>query len=120
MQEVKQITNFNMSGTEDISLPGHTIIDLVPDGTNIKINKLGYVCEPKGVQLPIVLITNREGDDKRITVYVNKRRGIYEVQTEEFYSEDPEQELIFEPGIVAVSVPNGIQFKLDYAYQVTG
>ena len=69
------------------------------------ISKIGYVCEPKGMNFPIVLTT---GNTARI-IYLGKT-GIYEAMCETFLGAD------IIPEITEIKVPTNIQFKLDCCY----
>ncbi len=80
---------------------------LITGSSSIPICKVGYVCEPKGMNLPIVLTT---GGTARI-IYLGKT-GIYESMKEIFLGAD------VIPEITEIKVPKDIQFKLDCAYIV--
>lgn len=85
-------------------------------GNPIPIVKLGYVCEPKGKDYPIYLISN--GDEKEF--YLGKT-GMFEIQPETFLdiNGDEDEEIITViPKITAIQVPVDIQFKLDFVYTI--
>lgn len=85
-------------------------------GNPIPIVKLGYVCEPKGKDYPIYLVSN--GDEKEF--YLGKT-GMFEIQPETFLdiNGDEDEEIITViPKITAIHVPVDIQFKLDFVYTI--
>lgn len=85
-------------------------------GNSIPIVKLGYVCEPKGKDYPIYLVSN--GDEKEF--YLGKT-GMFEIQPETFLdiNGDEDEEIITViPKITAIHVPVDIQFKLDFVYTI--
>lgn len=88
-------------------------------GGSIGLNKIGYVCEPKGIDYPIVIKT---GGTARI-IYLGKS-AMFEAMEETFLDvnakeEDPDiEQLDCLPEITEVKVPKDIQFTLDYSYPV--
>lgn len=79
------------------------------------INKLGYVCESRGIDYPIYFMIQ----DELKEIYLGKT-GIYEVQTEEFYNINETEPETFEcvPEITTIHVPKDVVFKLDYVYNI--
>lgn len=91
-----------------------TVTNLI--GNLIPINKLGYICEPKGIDYPIYLMMS--GTVKEF--YLGKT-GIFEIQSEDFKDVNGDEEdegISVEPKITAIHVPTEIQFKLDFAYTI--
>lgn len=84
-------------------------------GNLIPIIKLGYVCEPKGIDYPIYLMS--QGTVKEF--YLGKT-GMFEIQPETFkdINDEEAQELTHTPQITAIHVPRDIVFKLDYVYNI--
>lgn len=88
-------------------------------GSNTPINKLGYICEPRGIIFPIALEVNGE-----YKTFELGKTGIFEV-TPEIFGGDTE----IIPKITGVRVPigelgagftvtNPIKFKLDYMFAI--
>lgn len=97
----------------------------------IPIEKIGYVCEPRGIDFPIMVITGglKEGSE----VFYLGKTGIFEAMTETFQdiNEDPNTHERPDPEtcileITAIKVPvrkagdpedRSIKFKLDYTFE---
>ena len=121
---LKQITNYDLDkvGLEPV---GKIVNELPIDYLTITsemlggiTNKFGYICEPKGINLPIFLTVN--GAEMPIELSV---RGMYELQPETYQQqsyggvENKELSNIYKTCIINVSeikVPKDIEFKLDY------
>jgi hypothetical protein len=94
---------------------------LITGSSSTPICKIGYVCEPKGMNFPIVLET---GNTARI-IYLGKN-GIYEAMEEFFldenarreYGDEEVEELDCLPEITEIKVPKDIQFTLDCVYMI--
>lgn len=136
MNNIRQVTNFT---SEVVSAPQETIsvyignkeyinviyyvlsIQALTDLSNTSINKLGYVCEPKGIDYPIIITAG--GQTK--TFYLDKT-GIFEVMPETFLDANDQnaEEIDCIPEITEIKVPKGIsgekpiKFKLDYTYEI--
>jgi hypothetical protein len=133
MNNIKQITPFSeeidsapietiqvyIGNKEYVSKEYYVISLQLLTGGSIGLNKIGYVCEPKGLDYPIVIKT---GGTARI-IYLGKS-GMFEAMEETFLDvnakeEDPDvEELDCLPEITEVKVPKDIQFTLDYSYPV--
>lgn len=131
---IKQVTNFSnevtsastetlsiyIGNTEYVDVEYYVLPASVLTGTNTPINKLGYICEPKGIDYPIVITTG--GQSKMI--YLGKT-GMFETMPEIFLDINAEgaEELDCTPEITEIKVPKGIagdepiKFKLDYVFQ---
>lgn len=128
---IQQVTNFNnimqtATSTTHQVLIGNTkyenkeykiltVTNLI--GNSIPIVKLGYVCEPKGKDYPIYLVSN--GEEKEF--YLGKT-GMFEIQPETFLDingDEDEEEITAIPKITAIHVPVDIQFKLDFVYSIS-
>ena len=86
-------------------------------GNSIPIVKLGYICEPKGKDYPIYLVSN--GEEKEF--YLGKT-GMFEIQPETFLNingDEDEEIITVIPKITAIHVPTDIQFKLDFVYNIS-
>lgn len=125
---IRQITNFSdeyaaAGTTQHVVYIGNTHSEtkeykiltntLLTKSNLIKVLKLGYVCEPKGIDYPIYM--RIEGD---LRPYYLGKNGIYEFQPEDFEDiNNPEEET--KECIVycsEVQIPTDIVFKLDYVY----
>ena len=135
MNNICQVTNFSTIVTsasqrtitlsiegKDYSVNYYVLpISLLTGSANTPINKLGYICEPKGFAYPIMITTAGE---KRI-FYLGKT-GIFETMPETFLDINDEnaEELKCIPEITEIEVPKGIsgespiKFKLDYAFAI--
>lgn len=133
MNNIKQVTNFSSEVTsatletiavyignkEYINIDYYVLpISILTGSSNAPINKLGYICEPKGIDYPIVITT--DGVDR--VIYLGKS-GMYETMPETFLdiNDASAEELDCTPEITKVKVPKGrsgenIKFKLDYTY----
>lgn len=141
MNNIQQITNFSdvmsQGASEYITIPldnGEKAItvlyrsipaSLLTGSANTPINKLGYVCEPRGIDYPIILTT---GQTSR-TIHIGKT-GMFETMPETFLNINREEaeELVCTPEITAIKLPVGevdgnhsvisqpIKFKLDYVF----
>jgi len=114
----KQITNFDIDNksivqnrtfsiqegdkTKTITKSYVTILD------NVKILKMGYCCEPRGILYPIYIYINGAYREIRIG-----KNGIYEFQPEQWRN-NKDGELI---NIIVskVQVPLDVKFTLEYA-----
>ena len=126
---IKQVTNYDVQDNatiqRQITIPnrvpdgkgGYKIVDeivtvdykLALDGVNIL--KLGYCCEPKGVDYPIYLQMNGSYQEFKVG-----KNGMYEMQPEEWKNvniQDPIEKTT-DVLITGVRVPAGIEFTLDY------
>jgi hypothetical protein len=134
MNDIRQVTNFSdevtSCNTVDVSVfvgnsfyitVEYYIIPLnkLTGSSNYPINKLGYICEPRGINYPIMITT---GEQQR-TIYLGKT-GIFEVTPEIFLDINDEgaEALDCTPEITEIRVPKGIpgeepiKFKLDYVF----
>lgn len=140
MNDIRQITNFSdvmSQGTKEyitvtIGDAKRTItalyrsipVALLTGSANTPINKLGYVCEPRGIDFPIMITT---GQTSR-TFYLGKT-GMFETMPEIFLdiNDEDAEELDCTPEITAIKLPVGelgagfsvaepINFKLDYVF----
>ena len=120
---IKQITNYDISGyptvNYSINFPNGDV-KTVPyitalDGSQIV--KLGYCCEPKGIELPIYIKTNDGKGYREIQV---GKTGMYEMQPELWHdinkpdTEKEETTVI----VTGVRVPERIEFTLDYVLTI--
>ena len=109
--------------TEDVYYVSISASELTGSVT-VPIEKIGYVCEPRGKDFPIVITTG--GEEK---IFYLGKTGIFEAMTETFQDitkEDPDSEIcILE--ITNIKVPlwksnqdpaKFIKFKLDYAFEI--
>lgn len=128
---IKQVTNHDdlpYVGTYSVDVPytmpdgnGNFIIETKPtdvrylvatNDNNQKIVKLGYCCEPKGVDYPIYLTIKGQGT----LPFKVGRNGIYEMQSEDWKNvniQDPVDKTT-DIIVTGVQVPEGIEFTLDY------
>ena len=135
MNNISQITNFSSEVTSSTieTIPiyiGNSTTStnvayyVIPASTltgsqNISINKLGYICEPKGIDYPIVITT--DGQDR---IFYLGKTGMFETAPETFLdiNDTSATELDCTPEITKVKVPKGIaedesiKFKLDYTF----
>ena len=120
---IKQITNYDISGyptvNYSIAFPNGDV-KTVPyitalDGSQIV--KLGYCCEPKGIELPIYIRTNDGKGYREIQI---GKTGMYEMQPELWHdvnkpdTEKEETTVI----VTGVRVPERIEFTLDYVLTI--
>ena len=134
MNNIRQITNFSSEvisadlETVSVYIGNREYIDvdyyvlpasILTGSSNIPINKIGYICEPKGIDYPIIITAG--GETK--TFYLGKT-GIFEIAPEKFLDINDEQaeEIDCTPEITQIKVPksisgeNPINFKLDYTF----
>lgn len=130
---IKQVTNYDVQDNatiqRQITMPnrvpdgkgGYKIVNevvtvdykLALDGVNIL--KLGYCCEPKGVDYPIYLQMNGSYQEFKVG-----KNGMYEMQPEEWKNvniQDPVEKTT-DVLITGVRVPAGIEFTLDYVVSI--
>lgn len=130
---IKQVTNYDIQDAaiiqKIVSIPsrvsdgngGYTIVNTdvtvdyktAVDGVNIL--KMGYCCEPKGIDYPIYLQMN--GSYKEFKV---GRDGMYEMQPENWQNvnlSDPTEKTT-DIIITGVRVPANIEFTLDYVVSI--
>ena len=130
MNDIRQVTNFSnevkTAETRDISIyignkeyitASYYVlpVSILTGSAGTPINKLGYVCEPKGIDYPIIITT--DGTDR--TIYLGKT-GMFETMPETFLdiNDEEAEELDCTPNITQVMVPAQIQFKLDYVFAI--
>lgn len=136
MNDIHQITNFSseissapivymsvyVGNKRYITVRYYVLSTSILTGSsNTPVNKIGYVCEPRGIDLPITVTTG----DVRRTINIGKT-GIYEAMPEIFSGSDNEEteELECIPKITEIRVPKGqlgqedIKFKLDYSFSI--
>lgn len=90
------------------TIPYHTAV------SNEQIIKLGYCCEPCGVELPIFLERNGRYD-----AFYPSKNGMYEIQPEQWGEVgDLEEEKTASVIITGVRVPAGLDFVLDLAIMI--
>lgn len=134
MSNIRQVTNFSQEVTSaeqeslSIYIGNKEYIDvnyyilpasILTNSLNTPINKLGYICEPRGIDYPIVITA--EGGEH--TFYLGKT-GIFEIMSETFsdINNDEAEEIECIPQITQIKVPKGIEgeepikFKLDYEF----
>lgn len=134
MNNICQITNFSdiisqgtdvqktiyIGNTKYITILYKELSANLLTGSNTPINKLGYVCEPRGIIFPIYLEVNGEYKEFELG-----KTGMFEVTPEIFGEEGTE----IIPKITGVRVPigeldagftiaNPIKFKLDYMFAI--
>ena len=119
---IKQITNYDISGyptvNYSITFPNGDV-KTVPyitalDGSQIV--KLGYCCEPKGIDYPIYLTIKGQGT----LPFKVGRDGMYEMQSEDWKNVNIQDSMnkITDIIITGVQVPEGIEFTLDYVLTI--
>ena len=134
MNYTRQVTNFTpevtsasqetisvyMNNTEYVDVIYYKLpISILTGSENTPIIKLGYICEPRGIDYPIAVTA---GGEKKL-FYLGDT-GMFELMPETFLDvNDPEaEEIDCTPQITEISVPKGIagdtpiKFKLDYLY----
>lgn len=135
MNNISQITNFSTSVVYatietlavyigNTNIPTNVNYYVLPatvltDSLNTPIIKLGYVCEPKGIDYPIVIKT---GGQSRM-IYIGKT-GMFETMPETFLNinDSSAEELNCTPEITEIKLPKSIpgeepiKFKLDYIF----
>ena len=134
MNNICQVTNFSdevttasqetlsiyIGNKEYINVDYYVLpVSILTGSANTPINKLGYICEPKGIDYPIVITT---GGQSRM-IYLGKT-GMFETMPEIFLDINTEdaEELDCTPEITEIKVPKGIagdepiKFKLDYVF----
>ena len=134
MNNIRQITNFS----DEISQGARSYVsilignqrritalyrtltaDILTGSPNTPINKIGYICEPRGIDYPIMIETGGQ-----FRTFQIGKTGMFEVTTETFSEGGEKVDLV--PKITAIRVPigeisgisvaNPIKFKLDYVY----
>lgn len=136
MNNTKQVTNFTPEVTsatqetisvyignkEYINVDYYILpISILTGSVNTPINKLGYICEPRGIDYPILITAGGE----RKTFYLGKT-GMFELMPETFLdiNDEEAEEIKCIPQITEIGVPKGIagdtpiKFKLDYVFTV--
>ena len=136
MNDIRQVTNFSQEVTsattetlsiyignkEYISVDYYILpISILTGSLNTPINKLGYVCEPRGIDYPIVITA---GDERKV-IYLGKT-GMFEIMPETFtdINDDESEEIDCTPQVTQIEVPKGvpgdtpIKFKLDYTFSI--
>jgi len=128
MNNICQITNFSsiisqgtdiyktilIGNTRYITILYKELSANLLTGSDAPLNKLGYVCEPRGIIFPIYLQVNGEYKEFELG-----KTGMFEV-TPEIFGGDTE----IIPKITGVRVPvgevgtNPINFKLDYMFAI--
>ena len=119
---IKQITNYDISGyptvNYSITFPNGDV-KTVPyitalDGSQIV--KLGYCCEPKGIDYPIYLTIKGQGT----LPFKVGRDGMYEMQSEDWKNVNIQDSMNKTTDIIitGVQVPEGIEFTLDYVLTI--
>ena len=124
MATIKQITNFDLKNispvTKEVTIAGAEGIkqnipykEITQEMFGSSVEKLGYICEPKGIIYPIILTINNIEQEVQIG-----KTGIFEFQPETWKDVNNEKSEE-ETAIVYVSsvfVPADIQFTLDFSY----
>lgn len=136
MNNICQVTNFSSKVTsattevisvyignkEYVNVEYYVLpASILTDSLNTPINKLGYICEPKGIDYPIILTANR----KISTIYLGKT-GMFETMPETFsdINDKDNKEIDCIPEITEIKIPKGIagdipiKFKLDYVFSI--
>ena len=136
MNSINQITNFSPEiasaqqetlqiyiGNEKYINVDYYILpaEILTGLNNTPINKLGYICEPKGIDYPIAITTENE----RKLIYLGKT-GMFEIMPESFLdiNSGESEEIEYIPQITQIEIPKGIagdipiKFKLDYTFTV--
>ena len=137
MNNIRQITNFSseissapttymsvyIGNKEYVTMEYYILSAAILTGSqNTPINKIGYICEPRGIDIPITITTG----GVRRTINIGKT-GMYEAMPEIFLNpneDDDEKELDCIPEITEIRIPKGqlgqedIKFKLDYSFAI--
>lgn len=117
MYLTKQITNNDIedkpSSTYSIEVPTKdgTTIETVEYKTiveDVRIIKLGYCCEEKGVIYPIFLKSDTEYKQFKLN-----ESGMFELDPVR-YKDNPTKEKTHNVNVTGVKVPVGIEFTFDY------
>ena len=127
MTNIKQITNYDLVGADTtshtIQKAGETIswnYYIVPSSLlEHSFSKMGYCCEPMGIAYPIFL--QIEGSSGGLQEFQIGKTGMFEFQKEKWKdvnSEVDPEEHTAEVVCLAVHVPTGIKFTLDYCYEI--
>jgi len=134
MNNTKQVTNFTPEVTsamqetisvyignkEYVNVDYYILpISILTGSASTPINKLGYICEPRGIDYPIAITAGSE----RKLIYIGKT-GMFEIMPETFLDANDEEaeEIDCIPQITEIEVPKGIpgdvpiKFKLDYSF----
>lgn len=136
MYDIRQVTNFS---SEVISAPTRTVtvyignqryitvtyyvLDLsrLAGSSGTPINKIGYICEPKANDYPIILTIG--GQQRVISI---GKTGIYEIMPETFSDINIGGAEVLEctPEVTEIRVPKGqtrsetVKFILDYVFSI--
>lgn len=130
MNNIRQLTNFS---SEVLAAPivSHTVLigndhyetidyyelsaTILTGSEEVPVNKIGYVCEPKGIGYPIFIETGGT-----VRSFEIGKTGMFEAQTEVFrnINDTDAEEIECLPKITQVEVPKDMVFNLDYAFNV--
>lgn len=132
---VAQLTNFDMQDENEyikittINNQKYAICNfrqMFNKSEMIKITKLGYCCEPKGIGKYIYIFLYEQNDDLNLPLSITNAipikigpSGIYEIQPEVFLKTNDEniaEEVEMKVNIVGIGVPIDLKFTIDYAY----
>lgn len=134
MNDIRQITNYSSEissapivymsiyiGNERYITVRYRVLSstILTGSSSIPVNKIGYICEPKGIDFPITITTG----GVRRTINIGQT-GMYEAMPEIFLNTTEAEELNFIPEITEIRIPIGqlgdpdIKFKLDYAFAI--
>ena len=73
--------------------------------------KLGYICEPNAIGIPIYIKFQDMASTKKINI---GKTGMFEIQTEELINEETGKVEILNFYIDEIKIPVGFKFSLDY------
>ena len=136
MNNIRQVTNFSQEVTsasqetipiyignrETVNVDYYILpISILTGSSNTPINKLGYVCEPRGIDYPIIITAGGQ----RKFFYLGKT-GMFELMPETFLDINNEEaeEIDCIPQITEIEIPKSIpgdtpiKFKLDYSFTI--
>lgn len=130
---VAQLTNFDMQNEDEFKIETinnqkYAICDFRQMlSKTIKITKLGYCCEPKGIGTYIYIFLYEQNDDLNLPLSLSAKAipiligpsGMYEIQPETFIKTNNEniaEEVEMKVNIVGIGVPIDLKFTIDYAY----
>lgn len=128
MNDIRQVTNFSTEvttaerryfsifvGNKKYITAEYRVLTAarLTGSASTPINKVGYVCEPKGIDYPIFLTTGNQS--RRIQL---GKTGMFETMPETFMNinDDEAEEQDCTPNITEIMVPADISFKLDYVF----
>ena len=135
MNNISQVTNFSpeiisaeteiitvfIGNKEYVEVEYYVLpVSILTKSKNTFINKLGYTCEPKGIDYPIILTSN----GKTSTIHIGKT-GMFEISPEIFMdiNDKEAEEINCIPQITEIKIPKNIlgeekiiKFKLDYVF----